>query len=379
MSLLFTEEQSLLKESAAAFVQGKRDLNALRVRRSSPGVPHFDREIWSEMVELGWAAIPFEEAWGGLGLGFAELGIVMEELGRGLVPSPLLSTVVLYGGVIEIAGSSEHKRRILPEVIAGNRLGSFAYLESARHDPLHVETTLKSQLDGYRLTGCKNLVLDGGSADEFVVLAREEGQPGDDDGLRLVLVPADSEGIELENYLLIDGRSASNVHFREVVVEDDWLLTGAGPVAGVLDQVFDRAAVTLSAEMIGGIQSVFDMTIEYLKVREQFGAKIGSFQGLKHRAARWFCEVELSKAIVLKALRAIDENSAETLQIASACKARLSDTAQLSGKEGIQMHGGIGVTDEHDVGLFMKHGRVAEMMFGDSRFHQLRFASSNGY
>ncbi len=194
-----------------------------------------------------------------------------------------------------------------------------------------------------------------------------------------MLVPADSDGIELENYLLIDGRSASNVHFREVVVEDDWLLTGVGPVASVLDQVFDRAAVALSSEMLGGIQSVFDMTIEYLKVREQFGAKIGSFQGLKHRAARWFCEVELSKAIVLKALRAIDDNSSETLQIASACKARLSDTAQLSGREGIQMHGGIGVTDEHDVGLFMKHGRVAEMMFGDSRFHQLRFASSNGY
>jgi alkylation response protein AidB-like acyl-CoA dehydrogenase len=379
MSLLLTEEQQLLKESASAYVKGNFDFEALRARRLFSASPHLDREAWREMAELGWTAIPFEETWGGVGLGFAELGIVMEELGRGLVQSPLLSTVVLYGGIIDLAGSEEQKRLTLPEIIAGNRLGSFAYLESPRHEPFFVKTKLSMHGGRYVLTGRKQLVLDGGSANEFVVLAREHGEFGDKDGLCLVLVPADAKGIVIENQLLIDGRSVATVHFNEVVVAESSLLTEAGPAASVIDQVFNRASTALSSEMLGSIQSLFEMTMEYLKVREQFGAKIGSFQGLKHRAARWFCEVELSKAIVLKTLRAIDENSQETRQIVSACKARLSDTAQLSGREGIQMHGGIGVTDEHDAGLFMKHGRVAEMLFGDSHFHQLRFASARGY
>jgi len=379
MSLLLTEEQQLLKESSAAFARGKRDFQALRSRRSNAAVSHVDREGWHEMVQLGWTAIPFADTFGGLGLGFAELGVVMEELGRELIHSPMLSTVVLYGGIIDLAGTDEQKTRIVPDLISGNRLGSFAYLEASRHDPFFVETLLKTHENGLVLTGSKKMVLDGGCADEFIVLARESGEASDRDGLVLVLVPADAEGVEVENQLLIDGRSVATVHLRNVVVEHDSKLSGAESTSKAVDQIFDQAATALSAEMLGSIQSLFEMTIEYLKVREQFGSKIGSFQGLKHRAARWFCEVELSKAIVLKTLRAFDENDQETQQLASACKARLSDAAQLSGREGIQMHGGIGVTDEHDAGLFMKHARVAELLFGDSHFHRLRFASAKGY
>jgi alkylation response protein AidB-like acyl-CoA dehydrogenase len=380
MSLLLTEEQLLLKESAAGFAQDRRDMRALRTRRANAGSPHFDHNLWREMAALGWAAVPFEEKFGGLGLGYAELGIIMEELGRHLVMSPILSSVVMYGGLVSLAGSEQQKADRLPAIAAGERLGSFAYLENARHTGIGdspITTTLEKTAAGYRLSGSKLCVLDGGVADEFVVLARNVGD--DAEGMSLVLVPAGVQGLKVSNNLLIDGRSVANISFDALVIESHWLLGQALESAPVADRILDLAAVVLSAEMLGGIRSVFDMTLEYLKVREQFGAKVGSFQALKHRAARWFCEVELSKAVVLDALRAIDHGTDGVSAIASACKARLSDTYDLSGKEGIQMHGGIGVTDEHDVGLFMKHGRVTELLLGDSRYHRLKFAVANGY
>ena len=335
--------------------------------------------IWQDVIDLGWTAIPFDERYGGLGLGFSELGIVMEEMGRSLLSTPLLSSVVLAGSAIDLCGNEEQKQALLPGICDGSVLWALAYQETSRHQPFSISTKLEQQGDGFLLSGTKCLVLDGSTATELIVLARRSGCPGDAEGLSLVRCQANADGVSRKTNLLIDGRYAANISFDRVHISIEQVLGGADNVAGAVEELFDRAAAVISAEMLGGVQAAFERTLDYLKVREQFGSTIGSFQGLKHRAARWFCEVELSKSIVLQTLRAIDEQNELRTELASTCKARLSNAYRLSGAEGIQMHGGIGVTDEHDIGLYMKHARVTEMLFGDASFHLNRFAMARGY
>ena len=379
MSLLLNEEQSLLKDSAKAFVDENANLASIRAKRKEPKKAEIDLEKWKKVVELGWTAIPFSEEYGGLGLGYAELGVVLEELGRGLVDVPLLSNIVLAGGVLDLAGSEEQKKRYLPELISGTKFISLAYQEGARHTPNLITTKLSEESRGFILSGKKQLVLDGGSANHLIVVCRSSGAEIDREGLSIVVVDAKAEGVVVKNNLLLDGSRAANIEFQDVVVSKEDLIGPQGQGADTLDQVYAQASVALSAEMLGSAQTAFEMTLEYLKVREQFGAKIGSFQGLKHRASRWFCEIELSKSIVLKALRAIDGKDAKKDKIAHACKARLSSSFHLSGIEGVQMHGGIGVTDEHDIGLYMKRARVTELLLGDEAFHREKFAALSGY
>jgi len=379
MSLILTEEQELLRDSAASFVADKCSVNQLRNLRQQTEGAGFDKEIWRQVVELGWPAIPFTEEYGGLGLGYAELGIVFEELGKQLVVHPLLSSVVLGGGAIAIGGSDEQKRAILPGICQGSVLTTLAYQETARHDPYHVETSATKTGDKFTLSGRKVLVLDGCSADHIVVLARTSGKSRNRNGLTLFLVPATTPGLHAKRNVLLDSRSASTIELKDVTVDANAVIGTVDQAADILDEVLDNAAVVLSAEMLGGIQQSFDTTLEYLKTREQFGALIGSFQALKHRAARWFCEVELTRSIVLKALRALDDKSEKSRQLASAAKARASDTFFRSGKEGIQMHGGIGVTDEYDIGFYFKRARVTQMLFGDSGFHRDAFAAIKGF
>jgi alkylation response protein AidB-like acyl-CoA dehydrogenase len=379
MNLLLTEEQQLLKDSATGFATAQRDLNKLRRSRSNATTPQFDAAQYQQMVDLGWTAIVFPEDLGGLGLGYAELGIVLEELGRHLIHSPLLSSVVLGGSTLLLGGSDAQKSAVIPKICDGSQTLSLAYQESQRHAPYAIDTRLVSQGSGYSLTGDKQLVVDGGTADLLLVVARSSGQAGDRDGLSIVMVDPRAKGVSVKNNLLLDGSRSANVTFDNVSINPDAVLGSIGDAADVYDEVMLRAAAAVSADMVGGIQYAFETTMEYLKVREQFGVKIGTFQGLKHRAARWFCEVELSKSIVLQALRAIDDQDENRAKIVSACKARTSKTYHLAGNEGIQMHGGIGVTDEHDIGLYMKRARVTEILFGDATFHRSRFASLSGY
>lgn len=379
MSLILTEEQELLKDSAASFVADNWQIGELRKMRNRNDGPGYDADLWRQMAALGWAAIPFPETCGGLGLGYAELGVVLEELGRGLVVAPLLSSVVLGGGTVDLAGSDAQKQALLPGVCDGSRLLALAYQETPRHDPYAVTTRAAADGAGYRLSGRKVLVLDGAGADTLVVAARTSGSSRDRSGLSLFLVDPSASGVTVKRNVLLDSRGAANIEFDNVALGAEALLGSVDEAADVLDEVFQRGAVALSADMVGGIQQAFDITLEYLKVREQFGAKIGSFQGLKHRAARWFCEVELSRSIVLDALRAIDEGRDNRAELASVCKARASDAFRLSGKEGIQMHGGMGVTDEADIGFYMKHARVSEMLLGDSVFHRNHFAAVRGF
>ena len=372
--MILSEEQELLRSTANSFVAEHCDINELRMLRDERRAPGFNAKLWIEMAALGWAGIAFPEPCGGAGLGFAELGVVLEALGRRLTVSPFLSTVLLGAPTILEGGNSAQQQEILPAVCEGRALLALASQETARHEPHWVETSARRDGSSFVLNGTKKLVVDGAAADWLVVLARTGGAAGERAGLTLFLLDPKTPGVTRKRTFLIDSRSAANIEFADVKVCAEQVLGEVDHGADILDPVLDRAAVALSAEMLGGIQEIFDRTIAYLKEREQFGVKIGSFQGLQHRAARWFCEVELTRSIVWKALHALDENSPDAPALASACKARASDVFRLSSEEGIQMHGGIGVTDEADIGFFVKRSRVSELLLGDAAFHRSRFA-----
>ncbi|MCH2172950.1 acyl-CoA/acyl-ACP dehydrogenase [Myxococcota bacterium] len=379
MSFVLSEEQELIQETAREFVRSQGSIDALRTLRDQRSEPGYDTKLWREMADLGWTGIPFPEEYGGAGLGHAELGIVLEQLGTRLVISPMLSTVVLAGGVILEAGSPEQKQNFLTRIVGGEAVLALAYQETPRHDPWAIATTAREAGGGYVLTGRKTLVLDGAAADHWIVAARTSGEPGEREGLSLFIVDRDTEGVSIESTFLIDSRSAANLSLDGVHLGTDRLLGELGSGAEVLETTFDRAMVAIASEMLGGIQEVFDQTVAYLKEREQFGVKIGSFQALKHRIARVFCEVELTRSIVTDAWRALDEEDPARSKIASTCKARASDTYHLASNESIQLHGGIGVTDEQDIGFFLKRARVCELLLGDSSYQRRRFAELSGY
>jgi alkylation response protein AidB-like acyl-CoA dehydrogenase len=379
MALVLSEEQDLLQQTARDFVRESAPVAQLRKLRDSDDPVGFSRELWKEMVELGWPGIFLPEEIGGAGLGYAELGVVQEELGRTLAASPLFASVLLGGNAVLLAGNESQKKEVLSALVRGERLLALACQESARHDPFAVATRAEPTRDGFRLSGEKRFVLDGHVADQLVVVARLSGGPRDRDGLALFLVDGDARGLERTRTRMVDSRNAARVRFDGVEVDRDRALGQPGRAADVLETLYDRAAIALSAEMLGGAQQVFDKTVAYLKERKQFGVPIGSFQALKHRAAELFCEIELSRSIVLESLRAIDAGSPEVPKLASVCKARLSDAYVRAANEGVQMHGGIGMTDEEDVGLYLKRAKAAALTLGDSIYHRDRYARLEGY
>jgi alkylation response protein AidB-like acyl-CoA dehydrogenase len=377
MSFVLTEEQESIRRTAKSFV-GERapvaQLRALRDERKSDG---FSRELWKEMANLGLIGMAIPEAYGGAGLGLAELGLVLSECGRTLASTPLVSTVLLGASALLAGGTAEQMQATLPAVSAGERIIAFAHDEGSRFAPYTVSTKAEPEGAGFRLSGEKTFVMDGHVADDFIVVARTAGAPGDRAGLTLLLVPASAPGISVTRTHMVDSRNAARVRFASTPARE--ILGRPGEGADVLDRVLDRATAGLSAEMLGGIEEVFDRTVAYLKTRKQFGVPIGSFQSLKHRAAHLFCEIELSKSIVLDALRAVDAERSDVARVVSVAKARVSDTYIAVTSEAVQMHGGVGVTDELDIGLFLKRARVAEMTFGTAAYHRHRFAQLHGY
>lgn len=379
MALVLTEEQELLKESAVDFLNDKSPVTHMRELRDTNDADGFSRALWKEMAELGWAGIVFPEEYGGAEMGYAELGILLEECGRRLSPYPLISTVVLGGGALMVGGSDEQKTKVLPGVCSGETLLAMAFQETPHFNPYAVETSAASDGSGYKINGKKVFVLDGHVADQLVVVARTAGESNDRDGLTLFLVPADQTGVSILRTKMVDSRNAAQITFEDVSVGANQVIGAVGAGADVLDKVLDRATAAISSELVGISNEVFERTIAYLKTREQFGVLIGTFQGLKHRAAEMFCEVELSKSVTLQALRAVDSGDPDTARIVSAAKARTSDTSGLVTREGVQMHGGIGMTDEEEIGLFLKRAKTAELSFGDSSYHRDRFATLTGF
>ena len=379
MSLVLTDEQELIKQAAADFLSENSPVSHLREMRDSEDPIGFSKKLWKEMAELGWTGIPFAEALGGAGLGLAELGVLLEECGRTLAPYPFLSTVVLGGGVVALGGSEAQKQAILQGVCKGETFLALAFQETGRFSPWAVETKAEKAEGGFRLSGEKIFVLDGHVADHLVVAARTAGSAGEKDGITLFLVDPSSNGCNITREILVDSRNAARVALSEVAVASDAVLGEVDRGAEILEPTLDRATAVLSAELVGLTSEVFDRTIDYLKTREQFGVRIGSFQALKHRAAAMFCELELTQSVVLDALRALDEGRPSAARTVSAAKARSSEAASLVTCEGLQMHGGIGMTDEEEIGLFLKRAKAAELTLGDAAYHRDRFARLTGF
>lgn len=379
MTLALTEEQLMLRETARSWLEENSPVSRMRAIRDDKDAIGYSRSLWKEMAEMGWVGIPFPESVGGAGLGMAELGIVLEECGRVLAPEPFVSTVLLGGSAILLGASEPLQKELLPGVCSGQRILALAAEEQGRFDPWAVSTEVTPDGDGYRISGTKQYVLDAHVADQLIVLGRTAGKRGDRDGLSLFLVDADARGVSIQRSEMVDGRNAATVKFEGVHAPKDRMLGELGAGAELLDAVFDRATIGLSAELLGTADEAFERTLAYLKNREQFGVKIGTFQALRHRAADMFCELELARSVVRDALIAVDEGRDDLSQVASAAKARMSDVSALIGAESVQMHGGSGVTDEEEIGLFFKRAKAAEFTLGDAVYHCDRYARLAGY
>ena len=377
--LVLTEEQQLLQSTAADFARQSLPVSRLRaLRETGDG---FARDLWREMGNLGWPGMLLPEEYGGLGLGYADAVVVLEELGKALAPEPFLSTVLLAGNAVLLGGSAAQKQEILPRVASGEAVLAFAHHEPrARHRMHHVATRAAAQSDGsFTISGVKDVVLDGAAAERLVVSARTSGGNDDRDGISLFLIDPHAPGVTVTRQQLVDHRSAALVRLDGVKVPADAQVGTLGKGADVIDATLDRATVGLCAEMLGGMVRAAEMTFAYLKERKQFGVVIGTFQALKHRAARMFIEIELGRSVVMAAARALDEGARDTAMLVSVAKARLSEGYVLVASEAVQMHGGIGMTDEHDVGFYLKRARAAEILLGDAPYHRDRYAKLQDY
>lgn len=380
MELILNEEQQLLQNTAREFVNQHSSLRRIRTLRDSGDRLGFSRTLWREIATLGWLGIIFPEEYGGAGLGYAELMVVLEELGRGLLPEPFIANILLAGNAIATGGSAVQRQAVLPGLIGGDLLLALAHQESrSRHNPHHVDTRAQKASAGWILSGEKVQVLDGFGADRLLVSARTSGATADRQGITLFLLDGQVPGLSIEPQWRIDSRNAAMVHLHEVAASKDDVVGQVDQGSDILDTVTDRATIGLCAEMLGSMNAALAMTLDYLRTRVQFGVPIGSFQALKHRAAKMYIETELARSVVMAAHRAIDESSRQVSVLASIAKARCSDAFVLIANEAVQMHGGIGMTDEHDTGFFIKRARVAEMTFGDAAYHRDRFARLQGY
>ena len=382
MALVLSEDQQLLKDSAKSFCEQNAPISVLRRLRDSKDEQGYDQAVWSQMIELGWAGMAIPEAYGGYDFGYGGLGIVLEETGKTLVSSPLISTVLVGATAIAQLGSEKQKQNFLPKIIAGELLTALALDEHTSHNPIKIATTAVKVEGGYSLNGSKTFVLDGHIANMLIVVARTSSETSNEQGISLFLVDANAEGLSVARTIMVDSRNSSNIQFDNVVVAEEAVLGKFDQGFSGLDRVLDIARIGIAAEMLGSMQAVFESILAFLKQREQFGVLIGSFQGLQHRAAEMYSEIELCKSAVRAALSGLDDpetTQAEVAELASMAKAKLSEVFFLVSNEGIQMHGGIGMTDEFDVGFFIKRARVAQQFLGDASFHRDRYATLNGF
>ena len=379
MALVLNEEQVMLKDAAAGFLAEKASVAHLRALRDSGDQQGFAGEVWAEMAQMGWAGIAIPEAFGGLGYGYTGLGLVLEQAGRNLSASPLQSTVLVAATLVAELGNARQKEALLPAIAGGECLVSLALQEGLHHAPLDIASTAVRDGDDYVVSGCKLMVLDASSADQFIVIVRSGGSAGQEQGLSALLVDADSAGVSVQRRSLVDSRNAGALSLENVRVPAANLLGAEGGAWAGLARTLDIANIGLAAELLGLSTEAFERTVAYLKERKQFGRVIGSFQGLQHRAAELFAELELARSIVLQALQAIDAGEESLALLASAAKAKLCEVAQRATNEAIQMHGGIGMTDEHEIGFFIKRARVAQHTFGDYNYHLDRFAQLSGF
>lgn len=375
---VLTEEQTMLRDAAKGWASESAPVGALRKLRDGKSGRSFDPAAWKEMGEMGWAGVIVPEAYDGSAFGYLGLGLILEETGRTLAASPLLSTAMIAASALQLAGSDAQKQAWLPRIASGETIATLAIDEGSHHAPARTALTATKNGSGYVLNGTKTFVLDGEAADLLIVVARTGGEPGSTEGLTLFVVPGDAPGVTRTHLALIDSRGAAQIAFDGVEIAADAVLGDVDKGWTVLEPTLDRAYAGLAAEMLGSASAAFDITLDYLKTRTQFGQVIGSFQALQHRAAKWFTDLETTRSCVEAALEALD-SGADTRALASLAKAKASELVHLASNEMVQMHGGIGMTDAHDAGLYMKRARVTETLFGGASFHRDRYARLMGF
>ena len=376
MTLILSEEQAFLKDTAKKFAQEKTPTTHFRQIRDTENPECFDRNVWQEMAAQGWSGILIPEKYGGSNFGLAGIGVVLEELGRTLTPSPLFATSVVCATLLNKSGNESQKKEYLTKIASGEITMAFALEEGPRHQPSSIKLEAQKDKDTFVLNGKKNFVIDGGFANYIIVAAKTSDNV---DESSLFVLDKKTEGLNIIPTVMVDHKNSANIEFNNVVATAENLLGNENAAKEVIDETLDIARAALSAEMLGGALEAFDITLNYLKEREQFGEKIGSFQALQHRAALMFTELELCKSCVIEALTAFDEGSNDLQRIASLAKSKMGETFFNVSNEGVQMHGGVGVTDEYDIGLYMKRARVAEQTFGNTEYHRNRYAELTGY
>ena len=379
MKLVLTEEEQFLKDTAKNFADERSPITHFRALRDNNDSLLWDKDLWSEMTKLGWPGILIPEDYGGSNFGVTGISVILNECAKTLTPSPLFATGVIGAYSITNYGTEKQKEFYLPKIVKGELTTALAIDESSHHNPADTEIIAKKEGSSFIINGKKTFVIDGASADLIILLARTSGIKGDMTGLTLFLVDANSNGIERRKLDMADSRNYANINFKNVEIPDSDILGDLETGGETIENILDIGRIAMASEMLGNAEAAFETTLDYLKQRKQFGVLIGSFQALQHRAAEMFCEIELTKSSVMGAMKAADEGSNELQRLSSLAKTMAGETLHLVSNEAVQMHGGIGVTDEYDIGFFLKRARVAEQIFGSSKYHTERYANLSGF
>ncbi|MBW6525279.1 acyl-CoA dehydrogenase [Sphingomonas sp. RHCKR7] len=375
MPLYLNDEQTMLRDTARDFVAEHAPVSHLRRLRDAGDPAGFSRDLWKQFAEMGFTGILIGEEQGGLGLGHVEAGVVLEEIGRNLSPSPFLTTAV---AAVEALRGGAQAERWYPGILAGETVAALAIDEGAKHRD-RVALRAEREGNGFRLSGAKQFVTHGHVADVLIIAARTAGADDDAEGVTLFAVPRDAPGLDATPERLADSSVAARLTLEDVTVDADAVLGEVDAGRAVLDRALRAGRTGAAAELVGVGAGAMDMTIAYLKQRKQFGVPIGSFQALQHRAAHLYSEMEVARAALLKAQQLLDAGSDAADEAVSVAKAMTGLATTLSVQESVQMHGGIGMTDEYDVGFYMKRARVLAEMFGDAHYHAERLARAAGY
>lgn len=378
MPLYLNEDQQMLHDSAAEFMKGEAPVSHLREFRDKQCKDGFSHALWKQFAEMGFTGILIGEDQGGLGMGHVEAGVVLEEIGRNLTPSPFLTTAV--AGVEALnAGGQPLRDKYFPGILSGDTVLALAVDEGPKHRPDQIAMAATREGNGFKLDGRKQFVVQGGSADMLIVAARTSGSAGDDKGLTLFAVDANAAGLARNSVRLVDSAMAAHLEFDGVLVDADAVIGEVDEGDAVLRRLLNAGRSGAAAETLGVGAGAMDITVDYVKGRSQFGTLIGSFQALQHRIAHLYSEMEIARATVLKAQQMLDEGSSKAELMVSVAKAKAGKATSLSVKEGVQMHGGVGMTDEYDIGLYMKRDRALQEFMGDVNYHTNLVAEMHGY
>ena len=376
MSMILNEDQEMLREAASGFLKENAPVSAFRELRDNNSAEGFSRDLWSEMAQMGWAGILVPEEFGGSGFGMVGAGLIAEEMGKHLTASPFLSTSILAATAFSKFGTEAQKQHHLPKISSGETLYALAVDEGSKHAP--VKTALKAERsgNGFKLSGQKTFVANGHVADHIIVAARTSGDAGDENGITLFLVDANSLGLDRSASTMVDNSSYARLQLSDVEVNADAIIGEIDGGFEPLETILNAGRACLAAELTGCSNQAFNTTVAYINERKQFGVPVGSFQALQHRAAHLHTEIEMAKAVTMAALHAIDKEDEHAWRLTALAKAKVGQVALLAAQEGVQMHGGMGMTDAFDIGLYLKRVRVIGEMFGDASWHSNRIADA---